>query len=203
MEGFQPASIYFTYNKQTAFRKLMVPAAMMLILVISLFTCPPSGLEDVLRITAFSALSMYALFLMISFARYRSTRKDSGIYTISVFLSVSLMVQGVYMLDSEVATEMSVLATGSGAAGIFYYVMINRTRESSLMISKDGALSILIRGEEVFGAEFTDIRSVWNKGGDLELELTDSAVIPIPSSEFDNTEEVMDHIKDQLSVVSS
>lgn len=122
---------------------------------------------------------------------------------ISVFLSVSLMVQGVYLLDSEVAYEMSILTTVLGAAGIFYYVMVNRTREPSMMISRNGTVSILIKGEEVFSAEFTDIRSVWNKGGGLELELSDSTVIPIPSSEFENTEEVMEHIKDQLAVVSS
>lgn len=203
MDGFQSASIYFTYDRQTVIRRLILPAAMMLILVVSLFICPRSGPEGVLRIIAFSVLSAYALFLMISFIRQRSTRKNSAFYMISVFLSVSLMVQGVYLLDSEVAFEMSILTTVLGAAGIFYYVMVNRTREPSMMISRNGTVSILIKGEEVFSAEFTDIRSVWNKGGGLELELSDSTVIPIPSSEFENTEEVMEHIKDQLAVVSS
>lgn len=203
MDGFQSASIYFTYDRQTVIRRLIMPAAMMLILVVSLFICPRSGPEGVLRIIAFSVLSAYALFLMISFIRQRSTRKNSAFYMISVFLSVSLMVQGVYLLDSEVAFEMSILTTVLGAAGIFYYVMVNRTREPSMMISRNGTVSILIKGEEVFSAEFTDIRSVWNKGGGLELELSDSTVIPIPSSEFENTEEVMEHIKNQLAVVSS
>lgn len=203
MDGFQSASIYFTYDRQTVIRRLILPAAMMLILVVSLFICPRSGPEGVLRIIAFSVLSAYALFLMISIIRQRSTRKNSAFYMISVFLSVSLMVQGVYLLDSEVAFEMSILTTVLGAAGIFYYVMVNRTREPSMMISRNGTVSILIKGEEVFSAEFTDIRSVWNKGGGLELELSDSTVIPIPSSEFENTEEVMEHIKDQLAVVSS
>lgn len=203
MDGFQSASIYFTYDRQTVIRRLILPAAMMLILVVSLFICPRSGPEGVFRIIAFSVLSAYALFLMISIIRQRSTRKNSAFYMISVFLSVSLMVQGVYLLDSEVAYEMSILTTVLGAAGIFYYVMVNRTREPSMMISRNGTVSILIKGEEVFSAEFTDIRSVWNKGGALELELSDSTVIPIPSSEFENTEEVMEHIKNQLAVVSS
>jgi hypothetical protein len=203
LEPADKITVFFTYPLKTVLGRLAIPLVFTLILIVSLIFDPPLNGDGIIRLVAFSVLGCYSLWFIPVFLRRRSTSKNSALHTLSVFLAVALLVQGVYLLNSRVYPVMTILITGAGSFGIFYFVMFKRTRESSMLIVDKYDLQIMVEGKTFIDHPITEIHSAESKSGDIVLVLDDNLQVKVPTSGFDNTGDVLNEIRMRMSFNSS
>ncbi len=159
-------------------------------------------MNDILRVAALSIFVIYSIWLLFNFISKRSSAKESALHTASVFLSVSLMVQGVYTTNSGPGSSAMFLLLGAGCAGVCYYVLINRSREASTVSVKDDSVSISVIGQEPFNAEVSELRSAEISNEILEIKYSGDQVQKIDLSLFEDLDDLaafLGTISDDLS----